>query len=137
MRLDQPTGSRQGLGQGQRTFGHSRQRLPLLRGAELVTQGEQRLVGALDFAVERASRGEQILHAQGSTRLLESRRALVAHQGDPALGPGLVGQLFEAESILGSELGRDLAAQHRGKSLSDRHGEHQAPTRAPWEKGRS
>src|SRR5262249_44350868 len=97
------------------------ERLPLLAACELLAQRQQRLMRALDLAVQRADGGQQVFDPGRGARLLQARRALVAHEDQRPLALGLVCQGLQVGARFGREIGGCLAAQHGRKLFSDRH----------------
>ena len=97
VRLDQQPGGRLRLHQRQRAFGDGRERLPLLGRQHLVAQGEQRLLRAFDFTVQRAHRREQVVDTPrcGGCGLLQAAAELVPHPRQPLLLLGVVGECLQ------------------------------------------
>src|ERR1051326_6276226 len=124
MGLDQEPRGGLRLHERERTLRDGRKRLPLLGGEHLVAEREQRLLCALDLAVERAHGREQVVHApgRGRLRLLQPAAQLVAHPRQPLLLLGGVGQRLEFRARGSRQVGSDFATEHSGEGFANGHG---------------
>jgi hypothetical protein len=78
VRLHEEPRRRMRLRESQRRFGDRRERFPCFLRDELLAEREQRLMCALELAIQRARGGEQVLHRPARVRLAHAPRALVA-----------------------------------------------------------
>jgi hypothetical protein len=85
------------LHEAQRALGDRGQGVPLLGERDLVSQGQQRLLRALDLAVQGTHRGEQVVDRprRRGVGLLESSTELVTHPRETLLGLGIVSEGLE------------------------------------------
>ena len=122
VRADEQPSGRVRLLDLERALGHGGERLPLLRGRQALAEREQRLVRAFGLAVQAAHGREQVLDGGAGRRLLEPRRAFIAH---PHRVPGemrIDGELLDAGAELGTrrETARCVESAERDREWTSR-----------------
>ena len=121
MRLDEQMRPGRGLLDLERGVGDGRQRLPLLRRGETISQRQQRLERSLALALEQARARQHVFHREGRAGLPQSRRAFVAQQHHRAFGLRVGRELIELRSGIRIEIGCRLSTEDRRQVVAYGH----------------